>query len=305
MAVTAFPSLGDSLDLTLLNAARLFTRLEHNLLSPGTELRTLRGSEFQRMRVTKNIEYARTLLSQLERSLPQLKSPDRRHEAQEELVRDRQLLKRMQAVLDEEETRANENNESEDVDTEWDDLFAKPLAETVTKAESQDEPMYIKSEEKIIEPATTSIPSSTAAPPTATAPPALRNRLNQKQPSPTDSAKASGNSTHKNEKEQALSTHRLEQEDLTSSLVSLASQLKASSQSFQATLENEKSVLDRAVTGMDKTSATMEAAGKRMGMLRKMSEGKGWWGRMMLYAWIFGLWVVAILIVYVLPKFRF
>lgn len=220
-------------------------------------------------------------------------------------MRDRQLLKRMQAVLDEEETRANENNESEDVDAEWDELFATPLAETVSKAESQDEPIYIKSEEKIIEPATTSIPSSTAAPPTATAPPALRNRLNQKPQSPTDSAKASGSNTHKNEKEQALSTHRLEQEDLTSSLVSLASQLKASSQSFQATLENEKSVLDRAVTGMDKTSATMEAAGKRMGMLRKMSEGKGWWGRMMLYAWIFGLWVVAILIVYVLPKFRF
>ncbi|KAJ5987320.1 hypothetical protein N7451_011685 [Penicillium sp. IBT 35674x] len=304
MAVTAFPPLGDSPDLTFLNAARLFTRLEHNLLSPGTELRTLRGSEFQRMRVTKNIEYARTLLSQLERSLPQLKSPDRRHEAQEELVRDRQLLKRMQAVLDEEETRANEN-ETEDVDAEWDELFAKPLVETVTKGESQDGPIHIKAEEIVIEPATTSVPLSTTAPPTATAPPALRNRLNQKPQSTTDSAKASGSSTYKNEKEQALSTHRLEQEDLTSSLVSLASQLKASSQSFQATLENEKSVLDRAVTGMDKTSATMEAAGKRMGMLRKMSEGKGWWGRMMLYAWIFGLWVVAILIVYVLPKFRF
>jgi len=52
MAVTAFPS-GDSPELTLLNVARLFTRLEHNLLSPGSELRTLRGSEFQRMRVTK------------------------------------------------------------------------------------------------------------------------------------------------------------------------------------------------------------------------------------------------------------
>lgn len=53
MAVTAFPSVGESPDLTLLNVARLFTRLEHNLLSPGSELRILRGSEFQRMRVTK------------------------------------------------------------------------------------------------------------------------------------------------------------------------------------------------------------------------------------------------------------
>lgn len=53
MAVTAFPAAGDAPDLTLLNVSRLFTRLEHNLLSPGSELRTLRRSEFQRLRVTK------------------------------------------------------------------------------------------------------------------------------------------------------------------------------------------------------------------------------------------------------------
>ncbi|KAJ5915701.1 hypothetical protein N7466_011634 [Penicillium verhagenii] len=338
MAVTAFPSLGNSSpDLTLLNTARLFTRLEHNLLTPGSELRTLRGSEFQRMRITKNLEYARTLLSQLERSLPQLKSLERKHEVQEEVTRDRQLLKRMQAVLDEEDARANDNdndnsndndNETE-VDTEWADLFAKPVAEKILPAPNSPSKPQIYTENKDKEqrdidstttptstPAYPSTSTSTAAPPTSTAPPTLRNRsTNQKpQTSLTDStakAKASGSSTSAststpaNKKEQELSTHRLEQEDLTSSLVALASQLKASSQSFQTTLENEQSVLDRAVTGMDKTSATMEAAGKRMGMLRKMSEGKGWWGRMMLYAWIFGLWVVAILIVYVLPKLRF
>jgi hypothetical protein len=49
----------------------------------------------------------------------------------------------------------------------------------------------------------------------------------------------------------------------------------------------------------------MEAAGKRMGLLKRMSEGKGWWGRIMLYAWIGGLWVVAILLVFVGPKLRF
>lgn len=53
MAVTAFPTVGEPQDLTLLNVARLFTRLEHNLLSPDAEFRTLRHSEFQRMRVTK------------------------------------------------------------------------------------------------------------------------------------------------------------------------------------------------------------------------------------------------------------
>jgi hypothetical protein len=53
MAVSAFPSTEESPDLTLLNVARLFTRLEHNLLSPGSELRTLRKSELQRLRVAK------------------------------------------------------------------------------------------------------------------------------------------------------------------------------------------------------------------------------------------------------------
>lgn len=53
MAVTVFPSTGESPDLTLLNVSRLFTRLEHNLLSPGADVRALRKSEFQRMRVAK------------------------------------------------------------------------------------------------------------------------------------------------------------------------------------------------------------------------------------------------------------
>jgi len=63
--------------------------------------------------------------------------------------------------------------------------------------------------------------------------------------------------------------------------------------------------MDRAVRGLDKNTTGMEAAGKRMGLLKRMSEGKGWWGRMMLYAWIAGLWVVAILLVFVGPKLRF
>ena len=42
-----------------------------------------------------------------------------------------------------------------------------------------------------------------------------------------------------------------------------------------------------------------------MGLLTRMSEGEGWLGRMMLYAWIGGLWIVAIALVFVGPKFRF
>ena len=85
----------------------------------------------------------------------------------------------------------------------------------------------------------------------------------------------------------------------------MASQLKASTQAFHTTLESEKSTLARAAEGLDRTTSSMQAAERRMGMLRRMTEGKGWWGRMMLYAWIFGLWVVAVGIVVLGPKLRF
>ena len=49
----------------------------------------------------------------------------------------------------------------------------------------------------------------------------------------------------------------------------------------------------------------MEAAGNRMGALRRMTEGKGWWGRIRLYAIIAALWVAAFLLVFVGPKLRF
>ncbi|KAJ5247541.1 hypothetical protein N7468_002524 [Penicillium chermesinum] len=307
MAVTAFPAAGEAPDLTLLNVARLFTRLEHNLLSPGAELPTLRRSEFQRMRVTKNVEYARTLLSQLERSLPQLKQPDRRAEAQTEIARDRQLLKRMETVLSEEETRAPQDD-TDTEDSEWADVLSQPIAPE--KPASQPDKSSPHTPSTNTSTTIRTLPNSTSppSPPDSTRAPessTLRNRRTpSSHPSAQDSAKATGNS-RLGASEDALSAQRLEQEDLTTSLLSLASQLKASSHSFQATLDNEKSALDRAVTGMDKTSSTMEAAGQRMGMLRRMTEGKGWWGRMMLYAWIFGLWLVAVLIVFLGPKLRF
>lgn len=85
----------------------------------------------------------------------------------------------------------------------------------------------------------------------------------------------------------------------------MASALKASSERFSSTLEEDKALLSRAGEGMDRTEKSMDAASRRMGTLRRITEGKGWWGRMMLYAWIYGLMVALILLVFVFPKFRF
>lgn len=102
-----------------------------------------------------------------------------------------------------------------------------------------------------------------------------------------------------------LQANDTETADLTGSLLALAQSLKASSTQFSDSLTADNEALKRATEGLDKNETGMDAASRRMGMLRKMSEGQGWWGRMMLYAWIAGLWLVAILLVFVGPKLRF
>jgi hypothetical protein len=105
--------------------------------------------------------------------------------------------------------------------------------------------------------------------------------------------------------EAILDHQRVEQDALSESILKLASDLKASSQAFTATLEEDKEVVERAGQGMNKTGERMDAVTQRMGLLTRMTEGEGWWGRMRLYAQVYGLMVVLVLLVFVLPKLRF
>lgn len=105
--------------------------------------------------------------------------------------------------------------------------------------------------------------------------------------------------------EAILDHQRKEQEEVTEDLLRMASQLKLSSQKFGAALQEDTEVLTHAGQGLSKNELSLEAAARRMGAITKMTEGKGWWGRIMLYAWIYGIMVVLILVVFVLPKLRF
>jgi hypothetical protein len=105
--------------------------------------------------------------------------------------------------------------------------------------------------------------------------------------------------------EAILDQQRVEQDAISNSILNLASALKESSNSFSANLEEDKNVLSAAGASIEKSELSMEAAQGRMGSLRKMTEGKGWWGRMMLFAWVYGLMVSLILFVFVFPKLRF
>lgn len=105
--------------------------------------------------------------------------------------------------------------------------------------------------------------------------------------------------------EAILDHQRKEQEEVTEDLLRMASQLKLSSQKFGAALQEDTEVLTHAGQGLSKNELSLEAAARKMGAITRMTEGKGWWGRIMLYAWIYGIMVVLVLVVFVLPKLRF
>ncbi len=105
--------------------------------------------------------------------------------------------------------------------------------------------------------------------------------------------------------EAILDHHRAEQDKLTQSMVSMAKALKASTHAFSSALREDQDVLEGTGKGLDRNERGLEGVAGRMGNLRRLTEGKGWWGRMLLYAWIAGLAVFALLLVFVFPKLRF
>lgn len=148
-------------------------------------------------------------------------------------------------------------------------------------------------------------PATATSTGTATATSTARAALFAQRRSNTLKSTASTGAASTATAEALLDRQRQEQDALSESILKMAGALKASSQRFSSTLEQDKNVLSRAGEGMDKTERGMDAASRRMGTLRRMTEGKGWWGRMMLYAWVYGLMVALVLLVFVMPKLRF
>ncbi|TGJ82926.1 hypothetical protein E0Z10_g5862 [Xylaria hypoxylon] len=135
---------------------------------------------------------------------------------------------------------------------------------------------------------------------TATTTSALRSQLLG-----TAAASSTTTATTTATAEAILDHQRAEQDKLTESMVSMAKALKASTNAFSSALQEDQDVLKGAGKGLDRSERGLDGVAGRMGNLRRLTEGKGWWGRMLLYAWIAGLAVFALLLVFVLPKLRF
>ncbi|KAF2867604.1 hypothetical protein BDV95DRAFT_581346 [Massariosphaeria phaeospora] len=287
-------------DSTPINLGRLLSRLEHIVLTEPSP--QLRKSSYERARVGANIEHARTLLLNLEHSASTLPSKAKKSALQAGLQQKRELIKQLnQRLYELNQLDDSESEGSADSEEEEQDRFPS-YAPRVKVEDGLEVQGTGGGGNEALQGVARSLTSE------------MRRRgAGEKQ----EGATSTGTSLFPSKPttttgdpsvastEALLSHQRGEQEALTTSLVDMAKQLKQQSLHFGSTLEGDKGVLDRAVQGLDQNTLGMDAAGQRMGRLRKMTEGKGWWDRMKLYALIFGLWVVAFLIVFVGPKIRF
>ncbi|KAF1962358.1 hypothetical protein CC80DRAFT_487837 [Byssothecium circinans] len=287
-------------DATPINLNRLLSRLERTVLVEPS--RELRKSSYQRARVSANIDHARTLLLNLEHSASTAPSKSNKSALHADLQRKRELIKQLNQRLYELNQLDDSDSEGSAESEEDGDSFS-----TYAPRVDADAGLDISSTggqgSEALQDAARNLTSE------------IRRRGGGAQDEST--ATATGNSLFPSKPtattgdpstaptEAILSQNRTEQEALTTGLLEMAKQLKQQSIHLGQTLEGDKSVLDRAISGLDQNTLGMDAASRRMGTLRRMTEGRGWWDRIKLYAMIFGLWVFAFLLVFVGPKIRF
>ncbi|KAI1051457.1 hypothetical protein LB506_003274 [Fusarium annulatum] len=331
-----------AIDIASAELGTLLLRLQKTVLHTDSDReRRLRSSEFERARVASNLEYARNSLTKLEHDALGIKAPGRRAEVQSDLNRKRELLELLLDRLEDlrqvaiEEDEDDESTDGEDILSEIIPTPSDSMVDSIstgqpTESSGQDDDAESEPPEATTIPVTTATvpaPASTTPPDTSTTSQEhkqqptqttqnLRSRGAPSSPSPpahstaraalfANRSKPSTPQTSTATAEALLDHQRAEQEALSESILQMASALKSSSQRFSTTLEADKDVVARAGEGMDKTERSMEAAKGRMGMLKRMTEGKGYFGRLLLYAYIALLAVACILVVFVLPKLRF
>jgi hypothetical protein len=294
---------------------RLLTRLEHTLLSADADPK-LRYSQYERNRVGVNVENARSLLLSLEKQSASVRSQlSQKQSIQADLQQKRELVKQLNAKL-EELNRLGE--EEEDVDSESESDEDDEAEES--NASNTQQPSYAPARtdadnglEANVDPRETLRTAVSDAQQQAN-----QQEMRSRKPLSAADNRSAASTTAREElfagrkqhpdletTEALMSHNRSEQDALTNGLLGLARALKESTMNFGASLEAEKDVMKRAESSLEKSSLGMEAAGAKMGTLRRMSEGQGWWGRIKLYGCIFALWVFLFLVVFLGPKLRF
>jgi len=298
------PTPDDSLNRKL---APLQKRVQAELWSP---------LPFHRTKWLRSIESARTLLLKLEQNVQGIKVQRTKREAIKDLAEKRMIIKRLRSKVEEigrevESTGKNSNEsryieEDVEVETMYDVLQQLRASKRRKTAQSNDADTLTD--------ATVPIASQGAGPVSQTREEerdqlfsSSNIRRRQAKPDDEDQSPQSKTSGFSNlrETEQSLLKSSQEHENITTSLLSMAAQLKQQARQFQFTLEQDKGLLDRALEGLDQNVSAMGVAGKGMKTLQRMSEEQGFWGRLKLQLMIGGMWLVAVLLVFAGPKLRF
>nr|POE47811.1 hypothetical protein CFP56_01140 [Quercus suber] len=279
-------------DPSVSTLSRLLNSLTAEVLPNSTE----RTTQYDRNRISANVEHARTMLLTLEKQSSTMRIASQRQAIQADLQAKRAVVKQLQARLEEMDSKSSDDEDDEDEDDPDTSRDYGPARTDTTSGLDMGEPQGLRlsstqqSELRSRKPALTAHTDSVAAT-------SGREQLFAGRQTDAD---LSSLKSH-----EALETHnRTQQAQLEQGLLSLVQSLKQSSLNIGASLEADKEVQARAQSGLEKTSGEMDAAQRSMGMLRRMSEGQGWWGRIKLYAFIFGLWVACFLVVFVGPKLR-
>ncbi len=315
----------------------------HSSLTPDQQLALrdlLSPLPHHRTKTLHTIEHARTLLLRLEQAAQHIKIQRVKKDVVRDLAEKRKLVRRLRGVV-EELGREAERREREGVSLDAGDdhgqgetveqllglppLEEEKLDERHSRKESgvgilSSTPTAEEEQEGTSKSPASSSPSTSNNQQPNTSPQQEKEehsnlrqrRLQTTKPTPTPATAATttGTATSPSIAPQSektlLHTDRLTQTSLTDSLLTLAQQLRSQSEALGTTLQtSDKSYLDRALAGLDTNLSGMQSASNKMGLLRRMSEAEGWWGRIMLYLWIWALWVLAVLLVFVGPKFRF
>ncbi|MCJ1385442.1 hypothetical protein MMC17_008565 [Xylographa soralifera] len=285
-----------SSDVDAINLGRALSRLEHKVLSVNADPRLLRSS-YERSKTAANIEYARELLLRLEHTTSGIKIQSRKQAAQNERVHQRALIKRLNDRLYE---LGREDDGTISLDsTDDEDLLGEKALPPEYNPSASSAPLTPTLDTwkgpSVFHELTTSTLRSRLLP---FSPPASKTAANPLFSNPTSLETPTLSAPT------ILESDSSTQAQLTSSLVQLAAALKQSSLMLSASLVEDNVTLSTTASALDKNTDGMSAASKRMGMLRSMSEGRWWWGRMLLYGMIGVLWLVALTIVFLMPKLR-
>ncbi|CCE26695.1 uncharacterized protein CPUR_00164 [Claviceps purpurea 20.1] len=322
-------------EATLAQLTRLLLRLQQNVLHATPEReRRLRTSEFERAKVESNLDHARSVLTTLEQVALRITAPQKRAETQALLNSNRDRLETLLDRLQDLRQISNDENDGSDDEDLLTGMMQTP-SESIQSlsSDTNDEPQTIHtpSRSDSREPTPTHesprlLDSSLMAGTSPSMPATLTTQELRSRSSAQDPTTASTETLSHSSARAALFANRrgpaeprtstvtaeaildqqsAEHDALSESILKMASALKKSSLKFSSTLDADKELLGKAGEGISKTEQSMEKARGRMGALRRMTEGKGWWGRMMLFAWVYGLMVGLLLLVFLMPKLRF